>query len=90
MIAENNKLLAIQMMLGIVYLLIVPVLVLFLSGDWLWVEGWIFGIWLIVISGVTLTYLVQKDPELVGRPAVPVAVTRGLPSVPSPTMPDRQ
>ncbi|MBE9226346.1 isoprenylcysteine carboxylmethyltransferase family protein [Phormidium sp. LEGE 05292] len=64
MISENNKLSAVQIILGIVYLIMIPVLTLFLSGDWLWVEGWIFGIWLIVISGITLTYLVQKDPEL--------------------------
>ncbi|MFB2881875.1 hypothetical protein [Floridanema aerugineum] len=53
--AENNKISAIQMMLGIIYLLMIPVLFLFLSGDWLWVEGWLFGIWLIVISTVYFT-----------------------------------
>src|SRR5262249_14563219 len=29
------------------YLLVWPALQLWLSGDWLWPEGWIFGLWLV-------------------------------------------
>lgn len=61
---ESNKLSIGQIILAIGYILIVPIIVLSLSGDWLWFEGWIFGLWLITISGVTVSYLAQKDPEL--------------------------
>ena len=64
MATENNKLSAGQIIFAIVYILIVPILILLLSGDWRWIEGWIFGIWLIIISGVTVIYLARQDPEL--------------------------
>lgn len=64
MAAENSILSAGQIIFAIIYILIVPTLVLLLSGDWLWVEGWIFSVWLIIISVSTVIYLYRKDPEL--------------------------
>lgn len=64
MTIENKKLSTGQIILAIIYILIIPLLLLLLSGDWLWLEGWIFGVWLIIISGVTAIYLYRKDPEL--------------------------
>lgn len=64
MVTENNRLSAGQILLATAYILITPLLVLSLSGDWLWVEGWIFSVWLILISGVTIIYLYRKDPDL--------------------------
>ncbi|HEY9603734.1 MAG TPA: isoprenylcysteine carboxylmethyltransferase family protein [Allocoleopsis sp.] len=64
MATENSRLSAGQIIFAIIYILIGPILVLFLSGDWLWVEGWIFGVWLIIISVSTVIYLYRKDPEL--------------------------
>ncbi|MGE5659642.1 MAG: methyltransferase family protein [Actinomycetota bacterium] len=64
MVTENNRLSAGQILLATAYILIAPLLVLSLSGDWLWVEGWIFSLWLILISGVTIIYLYRKDPDL--------------------------
>lgn len=61
---ETSKTSSIQMIFAAVYILIIPVLVFLLSGDLLWFEGWIFGIWLITISVITLIYLAEKDPEL--------------------------
>ncbi len=61
---ENSRLSAGQIILAIIYILLVPILVLLLSGDWLWVEGWIFRVWLIIISVSTVIYLYRKDPEL--------------------------
>ena len=47
-----------------VYLLGVPVLILWLSGNWRWVEGWIFGVlWSAVIGG-SLLWLYFNDPAL--------------------------
>lgn len=44
--------------------LIWPVVILFLSGNWFWTAGWIFGIWFVVLSVVRTVYLYRKDPEL--------------------------
>ena len=41
-----------------------PALILFLSGNWFWIEGWIFGIWFVVLSLSRNVYLYRKDPEL--------------------------
>lgn len=61
---ENSKLSAGQIIFAIIYILIGPILILLLSGDWLWIEGWIFNVWLILISVSTVIYLYRKDPEL--------------------------
>ena len=47
-----------------IWILIWPVLLLFLSGDWLWIEGWIFNTWLLLLCFVTISYLYRKDPAL--------------------------
>ncbi|MGB9979771.1 methyltransferase family protein [Methanobacterium sp.] len=38
--------------------------ILFLSGNWFWIEGWIFALWFIVLSLSRTVYLYRKDPEL--------------------------
>ncbi len=42
-------------------------LLLGLSGDWRWVEGWIFGAWLISFAAGTLLWLQYKDPALLAE-----------------------
>ena len=44
-----------------------PVLLLFLSGDWLWVEGWIFNAWYLLLCFFTISYLYRKDPALLAE-----------------------
>jgi len=39
-------------------------LLLWLSGDWRWVEGWIFGVWWVSFISVALLWLYYKDPAL--------------------------
>jgi protein-S-isoprenylcysteine O-methyltransferase Ste14 len=64
MATENNRLTVGKIIFTIIYLLIFPALVLFLSGDWLWVEGWIFGIWFLVMCLTVIIYLYRNDPSL--------------------------
>jgi len=64
MAIENYKLTAGQVIYTIIVLLTCPALVLFLSGDWFWVEGWIFDIWFIALCLSTIFYLHRKDPAL--------------------------
>jgi protein-S-isoprenylcysteine O-methyltransferase Ste14 len=51
----------------LVYIMIYPTLILFLSGDWLWVEGWIFSIWLTTLCFTTIIYLYRKNPALLAE-----------------------
>lgn len=41
-----------------------PVLILGLSGNWRWVEGWILGIWFAAMVVSSLVYMYFKDPAL--------------------------
>lgn len=51
----------------LIYITIFPVLLLFLSRDWLWIEGWIFSIWFTVLCFTTIIYLYLNDPELLAE-----------------------
>ena len=39
-------------------------LLLWLSGDWRWVEGWIFGVWWVSFVAAVLLWLHYRDPAL--------------------------
>ncbi|HWY98782.1 MAG TPA: methyltransferase [Bacteroidia bacterium] len=49
------------------YILLYPVLLLFLSGDWFWVEGWIFSIWFTILCFTTIIYLYRNNPALLAE-----------------------
>lgn len=46
------------------YILIFPALILVLSGDFTWPEGWVFNLWFLVLCYATILYLYRKDPAL--------------------------
>ena len=61
------------LMTGIVFVA-VPVavvgfaaLLLWLSGDWHWVEGWIFGVWWGALISATFLWMHYKDPALLAE-----------------------
>jgi protein-S-isoprenylcysteine O-methyltransferase Ste14 len=49
------------------YLLAFPALQLWLSGDWRWVQGWIFGLWLVALSAICIAWLYRRDPALLAE-----------------------
>ncbi|MDN5326866.1 MAG: hypothetical protein PWP41_1562 [Moorella sp. (in: firmicutes)] len=63
---ENNITVG-KIIFTIIYVLIFPALLLFLSGDWFWVEGWTFGIWYTVLCFTTIIYLYRNDPSLLAE-----------------------
>jgi len=65
--AEKSKLTAGRLFLTAIYVLIPAVLILVLSGDWRWVEGWIFDIWYIALCATAIIYLYLKDPALLAE-----------------------
>ncbi len=42
-------------------------LLLWLSGDWRWVEGWIFGVWWVSFAAAILLWLHYRDPALLAE-----------------------
>ncbi len=42
-------------------------LILILSGDYTWPEGWIFNIWFLLLCYSTILYLYKKDPALLAE-----------------------
>lgn len=67
MAVDDNKVTAGRIIYMIVIILAIPALVLFLSGDWSWVEGWIFSIWYIILNSMTVVYLYRNDPGLLAE-----------------------
>ena len=61
---ESPKTSEIKLFLTFVYVLIFPVVLLFISGNWLWLEGWIFSIWFLGLCYLVLIYLYRYDPAL--------------------------
>jgi protein-S-isoprenylcysteine O-methyltransferase Ste14 len=49
---------------AILFILVFPALILVLSGDMTWPQGWIFSIWFILLCFSTILYLYRKDPAL--------------------------
>ena len=53
-----------KLIFTLIYILIFPAILLFLSNDWFWIEGCIFCIWFIVLCFSTILFLYKNDPEL--------------------------
>jgi len=67
MITEKTKLSAGKIIFTFVYILLFPAVLLVLSGDLYWVEGWIFSIWFAVLCFTIIIYLYKKDPALLAE-----------------------
>jgi protein-S-isoprenylcysteine O-methyltransferase Ste14 len=65
---DNNKMTDGRFIFGcITTTLIFPAVILFLSGDWLWPEGWIFSLWLDAMVLSNYVYLYRHDPALLAE-----------------------
>jgi protein-S-isoprenylcysteine O-methyltransferase Ste14 len=49
------------------YLVPWPALQLWLSGDWRWTEGWLFGAWFVALCAGCIGWLFRKDPALLAE-----------------------
>ena len=49
------------------YVLVWPVLQLWLSADWWWVEGWLFGLWFLAVCAACIAWLYRRDPALLAE-----------------------
>jgi protein-S-isoprenylcysteine O-methyltransferase Ste14 len=59
------------------YLLLFPIILFFLAGDWRWTEGWVNSVIFLLMSFGTLLYLYFHDPALLKeRFASPIQQTQ--------------
>lgn len=49
------------------YLLAWPALLLWLSADWRWPEGWLFGLWFVSLCATCVGWLYREDPALLAE-----------------------
>jgi protein-S-isoprenylcysteine O-methyltransferase Ste14 len=49
------------------YLAVWPTLLLVLSGDGRWLEGWAFAVWFVALSATVIVWLYRKDPALLAE-----------------------
>lgn len=64
---DNNSITPGKIVFTLIYILIFPTLLLSLSGNWLWREGWIFSIWFTVLCFATIIRLYRYDPDLLSE-----------------------
>jgi protein-S-isoprenylcysteine O-methyltransferase Ste14 len=53
-----------RLVFAVVYVAFFPALILFLSGDWRWTEGWVFAAWFLTLCYTTAAYAYRRDPGL--------------------------
>ena len=56
-----------QVLVSFFYLLLFPVLLFLLAGDWHWFEGWLFSLIFCGLSLFVVIYLYVKDPDLLNE-----------------------
>lgn len=53
-----------QFIFSLIFPCLFPALIISLSGDLHWIEGWIWGVWFVALCVITTVYLHAKDPAL--------------------------
>lgn len=61
---ESSKVSKVRLFTTFIFILMFPVVLLVLSGNWYWIQGWIFSIWFLGLSYFTIIYLYIYDPGL--------------------------
>ncbi len=67
MVIDDSRLTPGCILYMIVIMLAIPALILVLSSDSLWLEGWIFSIWYILLSSSVIVYLYRHNPALLAE-----------------------
>jgi protein-S-isoprenylcysteine O-methyltransferase Ste14 len=53
-----------QIILFVAVVLLFPAILFPLSGNWLWIEGWILTVWWVALYAAVFVYLYRHDPAL--------------------------
>jgi protein-S-isoprenylcysteine O-methyltransferase Ste14 len=62
--AKKENISTVQLIFSLIFPAFFPTVIIALSGDLFWVEGWIWGIWFIALCVFTTLYLYMHDPAL--------------------------
>ena len=57
----------IQIVFTFIYILIFPALFFIISGNWFWIEAWIFALWYTALCGSVIVYLYKNNPSLLSE-----------------------
>jgi protein-S-isoprenylcysteine O-methyltransferase Ste14 len=72
---KRNNITTGQLTFSLFFPFIIPLVILFLSGNWFWIEGWIFGVWFVALSLSATFYLYFRDPALLKERFQPIKTT---------------
>ena len=61
---NNGRVSPASVLIAFLYLLLFPVILFLLAGDWRWSEGWVFSIIFLLMCFVPVVYLYFNDQEL--------------------------
>lgn len=56
-----------KVIFAFLYILLFPIILFLLAGDWGWREGWVFTLWFLVLCYSAIIYLYRKDPALLAE-----------------------
>jgi protein-S-isoprenylcysteine O-methyltransferase Ste14 len=65
--ADSGKVSLLKLAFTVVYMLALSGSVFFLSGDWRWIEGWLFAGWFFALCTICVVWLYVKDPALLAE-----------------------
>jgi len=65
--SPGSKISGLKLVAALAYLLACPALMLWVSGDWTWTQGWIFAAWFVALFTVCMIWLYRKDPALLAE-----------------------
>jgi protein-S-isoprenylcysteine O-methyltransferase Ste14 len=64
MAVKKDTISTVQLIFSLLFPVFFPTVIIALSGDLFWAEGWIWGIWFIALCVITTLYLYMHDPAL--------------------------
>jgi protein-S-isoprenylcysteine O-methyltransferase Ste14 len=65
---QNQKPSSVKLVLhSLITILFFPAIVLLASGDWHWLEGWVFSIWFVLMVLAVTIYLAVRNPALLAE-----------------------
>lgn len=67
MAADDSRLIPGHIIYMMAVMLAIPAIILLLSGDLFWLEGWAFGIWYIILNTSIVIYLYSHNPALLAE-----------------------
>ena len=72
---DNRHITVGQLLFSLVFPGLLPLAMLLLAGEWWWIEGWVWGVWFVLVCWGATVYLYCKDPDLLQERFQPLKTT---------------